>query len=385
MVIDLTNSEKRTFFRFLFLYLGSSFVLLFLIAVLYFQNEKNLYFELNKSNMQNELSKISNEIIVSHMKNLYFDKNKYLENTQYKISFYDENKNKIFGTLEEKLDFSQKLILNDRSFILCDDSMVGHLGIYYVALEDNSFLKKIDDLKIDILLLFVIVYMFIGLIGFYLAKLFLKPIKDEREKLNNFIKDTTHELNTPISAILMSLESENPSSKQLERAKISAKRVSDIYKDLTYIFLENRKNVDNLEMLQLKKEIEEQIEFFYPLSNKKRLEIFLNIEDFSFQIEKDDFVRVFNNLLSNAVKYNKINGKIFVKLTKDGVLTIEDTGIGMDKNSLTDIFKRYHRATKQQGGFGLGLHIVDEICKKYKIDIFVDSIKDEGTIFKLRF
>ncbi len=319
------------------------------------------------------------------MKNLYFDKNKYLENTQYKISFYDENKNKIFGTLEEKLDFSQKLILNDRSFILCDDSMVGHLGIYYVALEDNSFLKKIDDLKIDILLLFVIVYMFIGLIGFYLAKLFLKPIKDEREKLNNFIKDTTHELNTPISAILMSLESENPSSKQLERAKISAKRVSDIYKDLTYIFLENRKNVDNLEMLQLKKEIEEQIEFFYPLSNKKRLEIFLNIEDFSFQIEKDDFVRVFNNLLSNAVKYNKINGKIFVKLTKDGVLTIEDTGIGMDKNSLTDIFKRYHRATKQQGGFGLGLHIVDEICKKYKIDIFVDSIKDEGTIFKLRF
>lgn len=385
MVIDLTNSEKRTFFRFLFLYLGSSFVLLFLIAVLYFQNEKNLYFELNKSNMQNELSKISNEIIVSHMKNLYFDKNKYLENTQYKISFYDENKNKIFGTLEEKLDFSQKLILNDRNFILCDDSMVGHLGIYYVALEDNSFLKKIDDLKIDILLLFVIVYMFIGLIGFYLAKLFLKPIKDEREKLNNFIKDTTHELNTPISAILMSLESENPSLKQLERAKISAKRVSDIYKDLTYIFLENRKNVDNLEMLQLKKEIEEQIEFFYPLSNKKRLEIFLNIENFSFQIEKDDFVRVFNNLLSNAVKYNKINGKIFVKLTKDGVLTIEDTGIGMDKNSLTDIFKRYHRATKQQGGFGLGLHIVDEICKKYKIDIFVDSIKDEGTIFKLRF
>lgn len=385
MVIDLTNSEKRTFFRFLFLYLGSSFVLLFLIAILYFQNEKNLYFELNKSNMQNELSKISNEIIVSHMKNLYFDKNKYLENTQYKISFYDENKNKIFGTLEEKLDFSQKLILNDRNFILCDDSMVGHLGIYYVALEDNSFLKKIDDLKIDILLLFVIVYMFIGLIGFYLAKLFLKPIKDEREKLNNFIKDTTHELNTPISAILMSLESENPSLKQLERAKISAKRVSDIYKDLTYIFLENRKNVDNLEMLQLKKEIEEQIEFFYPLSNKKRLEIFLNIENFSFQIEKDDFVRVFNNLLSNAVKYNKINGKIFVKLTKDGVLTIEDTGIGMDKNSLTDIFKRYHRATKQQGGFGLGLHIVDEICKKYKIDIFVDSIKDEGTIFKLRF
>ncbi len=61
-------------------------------------------------------------------------------------------------------------------------------------------------LKSDIFLLFLFIYSIVSIIGFYLAKLFLKPIKDEREKLNNFIKDTTHELNTPISAILMSSE-----------------------------------------------------------------------------------------------------------------------------------------------------------------------------------
>ena len=59
-------------------------------------------------------------------------------------------------------------------------------------------------------------------------------------KLNNFIKDTTHELNTPISAILMSTENKTLSEKQIERVRISAKRVSDIYSDLTYLFLENK-------------------------------------------------------------------------------------------------------------------------------------------------
>ena len=67
MAIDLTSSEKSTYFRFLLLYLGSSFVLMFFIAVLYYQNEKILYYDLTKSNMQNEVSKISSEIILSHM------------------------------------------------------------------------------------------------------------------------------------------------------------------------------------------------------------------------------------------------------------------------------------------------------------------------------
>ena len=76
----------------------------------------------------------------------------------------------------------------------------------------------------------------------YLAKLFIKPIKEEREKLNNFIKDTTHELNTPISAILMSTESDTLNDKQIQRVRLAARRVSEIYKDLTYIFLEETQN-----------------------------------------------------------------------------------------------------------------------------------------------
>lgn len=384
MVIDLTASEKSTFFRFLFLYLGSSFILMFLVAFFYYQNEKTLYIDLVKSNMQNIVSKASNEIIVSHMMGKKFDKEKYLNSNDYKISFYDEKKEILFGNLEEKIDFSLKFVLNDKFIILVDNSTVGHLGVEYIVLKDTSLAKKIDELKLSILLIFTLFYLVVFVIGFYLAKLFLQPIKEERIKLNNFIKDTTHELNTPISAIIMSSENEQLTPKQIERIRVSANRVSEIYKDLTYIFLENKERKKDIKELDLALVIKEQIDNFEPLFTKKRVEVKSLLETTNYKMDKDDFIRLFNNLFSNAIKYNKINGKIEVIL-KDKTLSIKDSGIGIKKEKIKDIYKRYYRATSQSGGFGLGLNIVNMICKKYDIKIEVESFENEGTTFKLLF
>jgi two-component system OmpR family sensor kinase len=384
LAIDLTSSEKSTYFRFLLLYLGSSFVLMFFIAVLYYQNEKILYYDLTKSNMQNEVSKISSEIILSHMSGNKFDKEKLLETENYKISFYDKNQNKIFGNLDENIDFSKKIIDTKNSFILVDDSVLGHLDIYYIALKENMYFKKIEELKLNIISIFFIIYLIIALIGFYLAKLFLRPIREERVKLNNFIKDTTHELNTPISAILMSTENKNLSEKQIERVRISAKRVSEIYSDLTYLFLENKETIKNIQEFNLKDLISEQMEYLDLIATKKRVKINKNIEDFDYKIDKDDFIRIFNNLVSNAIKYNKMGGTIDISL-KNNILKISDSGIGIEKDKITDIYKRYYRATNEQGGFGIGLNIVSYICSFYKIKILVESQIDEGTTFKLIF
>ncbi|MDN5058619.1 sensor histidine kinase [Aliarcobacter butzleri] len=383
MVIDLIKSEKITFFRFLFLYLGSSFILMFIAAFFYYQNEKILYIDLIKSNMQSIVSKASNEVIVSHMMNEKFDKEKYLNSHEYKISFYDKNKIKLFGNLEENIDLNEKFIFDNESIILVDNSTVGHLGIEYIALKDTSLFDKLERLKISIVIFFLVFYFIISLIGIYLAKLFLKPIKDERNKLNNFIKDTTHELNTPISAIMMSSENENLSSKQIERIRYSANRLSEIYKDLTYIFLENIE-VKVSEELELSKIIKEQIDSFEPIFSRKKLKIKIELEDTLYKMNKDDFIRLFNNLFSNAIKYNKINGDIEVIL-KNKKLSIKDSGIGIDKNKIKDIFKRYYRATNQSGGFGLGLNIVNMICQTYKIKIEVESIENQGTTFIIYF
>lgn len=384
MVIDLTASEKSTFLRFLFLYLGSSFILVIMLAFFYFQNEKTLYYDLTKSNMQNEVSKISSKIIFAHMTNNEFDKDYLLKTNDYKISFYNENKEKIFGNLDDEIDFTKTIMDYKKHFILIDSSTLGHLGVYYIAIKENLFYEQISKLKMNIVFIFLLIYSFIAIIGFYLAKLFLKPIKDERIKLNNFIKDTTHELNTPISAILMSTETTNLNEKQIQRIRLSAKRISEIYEDLTYVFLQNKQNKNTLEIVDLKNLIIEQLEYFTPLASKKSIDIKLQLEPFEYKINKDDFIRLFNNLISNAIKYNKIAGTIEITL-KNNELIIKDTGIGISKDKLKDIYKRYYRATNEQGGFGIGLSIVNQICNNYNIKIEVNSQLKQGTTFTLKF
>ena len=382
MDIDLTSSEKKSFFSFLALYLGSSFILMLIALFFYYQNEKTLYLDLVKSNMQNIVSKVSNEIIISHMLDVEFDKNIYLNNQDYKISFYDKDKNLLFGNLNEKLNFEQNFYNDEEKLIIVDSSTVGHLGIWYIALKDNSLKEKISNLKLNIFLVFLIFYTIIAIVSWSLAKLFLKPIKNERERLNNFIKDTTHELNTPISAIIMSCEDDNLTKKQLDRIKFSAKRVSEIYKDLTYIFLGNIEK-KSLDKIDLSKVIKEEIINFEPMIARKRLKINLNIEEFFYEINKDDFIRLFNNLFSNAIKYNKTDGNIDIIL-QNRELIIKDSGIGISKDKIKDIFNRYYRATNQSGGFGLGLNIVNMICKTYNIKIDVQSSENIGSTFTLK-
>lgn len=382
MDIDLTSSEKKSFFSFLALYLGSSFILMLIALFFYYQNEKTLYLDLVKSNMQNIVSKVSNEIIISHMLDVEFDKNIYLNTQDYKISFYDKDKNLLFGNLDEKLNFEQNFYNDEEKLIIVDSSTVGHLGIWYIALKDNSLKEKISNLKLNIFLIFLIFYTIIAILSWSLAKLFLKPIKNERERLNNFIKDTTHELNTPISAIIMSCEDDNLTKKQIDRIKFSAKRVSEIYKDLTYIFLGNIEK-KSLDKIDLSKVIKEEIINFEPMIARKRLKINLNIEEFFYEINKDDFIRLFNNLFSNAIKYNKTDGNIDIIL-QNSELIIKDSGIGISKDKIKDIFNRYYRATNQSGGFGLGLNIVNMICKTYNIKIDVQSSENIGSTFTLK-
>ena len=95
-------------------------------------------------------------------------------------------------------------------------------------------------------------------------------------------------------------------------------------------------------------------------------------------------MRKLSNLVSNAIKYNKMGGEIDISL-KNKILTIKDTGIGIQEEKVKNIFDRYYRATLEQGGFGIGLNIVSKICKDYNIKIVVDSELNESTTFKLIF
>ena len=303
----------------------------------------------------------------------------------YRFGLYDKDKKPVLSYIKHKVDFSKKFYKDKEGHLgVIDRSVFGHMGIEYVVVEENSFLNQIDTLKKKLFLIFLAVFLVISIIGYFLSKLFIKPIQNEREKLDRFIKDSTHELNTPITALLLSTSSPDPTNpKNLERIRLSAIRISKLYEDLTYSILKNKKELKK-QKLDVDKILVEEIKTMQPFADKKSITIKTEIEPYSFEMDKESAKRLLSNLISNAIKYTQIGGKIEITL-KNKTLTIKDNGIGIEEVKIKSIFERYYRATKVDGGFGIGLSMVSDICKKYNLLLDVKSKVGEGSEFLVGF
>ncbi len=385
LVIYLIKEERRTLLQFLVLYLGSSFVLFAVIAYLFYQNESKAFYEKTKSMMQMNASVLSSKIIYAHMSKKPFSLEDVVNKYQGKIGFYDKNNHPIVSSIEDKIDFSKHFYQDKKKMILVNQSTFGHLGVESIVIEKEGVSNYIMNLQSKIMLYLIAIYLFLSLVGYFLAKLFIKPIQAKRVQLDNFIKDSTHELNTPITALMLSLDAPKlDTPKNLERIRLSAKRVSEIHKDLSYLMLEEPKE-RVVEELFLNEIIKEELTYLTLLAEKRKVSLTLVEEDeIYFKIDKESFVRLFHNLVTNAIKYNKIGGKIEVKLLKNRLI-ISDTGVGIAKKKQSAIYERFYRATEQVGGFGLGLNIVHKVCTAYGIGIEFESKEGEGTVFILGF
>ncbi|MDD4856430.1 MAG: HAMP domain-containing sensor histidine kinase, partial [Sulfuricurvum sp.] len=223
-----------------------------------------------------------------------------------------------------------------------------------------------------------------ALVGFGLSRLLLRPMNEAITLLDDFIKDTTHELNTPVSAILTNIESLGESElpetvqKKLKRIEIASRTISTLYDDLTYLILNHDLAIVNREF-DLSVLLMERIEYFRHRIEQKKIDLDIHITpDISIIIDQTKAIRLIDNLLSNAIKYNHMGGKITVMLDKNG-LCIEDNGIGIPQDMIERIFERYTRADKSVGGFGIGLHIVAMIAKSYNFTISIQSKEKKGT------
>lgn len=275
------------------------------------------------------------------------------------------------------------------------------LSEYYLGqtkgyVENDEGLKILiqgEDVSRDLLLIKLKVLSFalfafgiLALIAYILVKISLKPMEEKIETLNRFIKDSTHEINTPLSVILMSveqLERQNlEQSAKFLRIKLAAKTLHQIYSDLVFYnfshTLSNEKESFDLGVL-----IKERVEYFRLFFEQKKLCLKLDLNTHSlFFANKNQISKLIDNLLSNAIKYNKKGGEIAIIL-KENSLVIKDSGCGISKENLMHIFERYARFNEDQGGFGIGLSLVKKICEENDILISCESKEGEGSAFRL--
>ena len=220
--------------------------------------------------------------------------------------------------------------------------------------------------------------------------------KVEIEKQDFFI-NASHELKTPLTSILgysellinMSAKDKNENKKTdfIKRINAEALRMKELVLNmLTLSRMEANWQETIDEKIDLKDIILNVFESNKIKSQKRNINIELDIESAIIIANKEKITEVVNNLVDNAIKYTDDGGeiKIILKTNKDkAIFTVKDNGCGIESKYLNRIFERFFRVKNEKylkvQGTGLGLTIVKNICAHYNADIYINSEENKGT------
>ncbi len=372
-------SEKKALYRFLAIYLLSTLLLFSLASYIFYNSAKEHLIRQQKEVLKNYSQNIQSKLRELHRSNA--DKLIYPNSKDVKSAIFDLDKNYIFGSFKKQVSLDN-LDKNKLNYITKLEPY--YLGSAYLLVSKKIDYAPIIKLQRSIIFFMIIAGFFFLFLGYFLGRLFIKPLKEAIEQKNHFIQDATHELNTPISTILTNIElietfNKCPNAKdELNRIEIASKTLSRIYDDLTYINFHHKVS-KNLEELNISKLLKERIEYFYALAKTKNINISANIkDDITLKIDKNDALRLIDNIISNAIKYNKIDGNINIYLDENKFI-VEDSGIGINKKDLDKITNRYLRVNSSEGGFGIGLNIVNMVINEYSFKLDITSKINKGT------
>jgi len=127
------------------------------------------------------------------------------------------------------------------------------------------------------------------------------------------------------------------------------------------------------------------------LEKKGRIDLQLNAADDVVEVDETHFTNILSNLIDNAIKYS--GETLAIKLTthrtaKHFIIQIQDSGIGMSKETVKRIFEKFYRAhtgnLHNVKGFGLGMSYVKTIIDAHKGKIKVESTLGKGSTFTIQ-
>lgn len=373
----ISLAEKRTFYAFALLYTVMSVVILGILGMLYFSNARASMLSEQRLAMQLEGESYLPRLI----KWMQGETPTFPEDPAYETAFYLGSK-RLGGEL--KLEPTVLIpgihLQGSAVYLVIPMGSYGlNNGKTVMMTEDDGLWREafVRSFALYGLLLFLVLLS----VGMGLSWLFLRPMKAAVTLLDSFIKDTTHELNTPVTAVLtnieqLPLEELDPKfRKKLLRIETAARAIGSIYDDLTYLLLRQEEVVRD-EQIVLSKLVHERLDYFQTRIEAKRLRLEVTAQDVSTVVmDRQKAERLVDNLLSNAVKYSEREGWIRVDVNEKR-LRVANRGVSIPREKIEAIFERYVRAESSQGGFGIGLHLVAKIAHQY--DIAIDVNSDQG-------
>lgn len=199
-----------------------------------------------------------------------------------------------------------------------------------------------------------------------------EKLRSDYFSLKEFTENASHEIQTPLSIVLLNLEEVlqqdlNSETFQKVVSSINAiKRLSSLNQSLILLTKIENRQFKAEQLIILNDIVRRKISEFEPFFETKKLNVELHSEqDFKMIINEQLAELLIGNLLTNAVNHNIQGGRIHISI-QENKLEIYNTG---EENSLTDntIFNRFAKSNSKS--FGLGLAIVKNICETYNLEI----------------
>lgn len=277
-------------------------------------------------------------------------------------------------------------------------------GEYIIAFTDISVEHNILRNLILILLFVAIAALtIVFLISLYSANRSIKPIEESYNKQKQFVADASHELKTPLTTINTNIDvllshgenSIDDEKKWLLYIKSEAQRMAKLTNDLLYLArLDYNDNNIIFEKTSFSDAIESVILTMEAVIFEKNIKLYYDIlPDIYVYSSQEQLKQLVMILLDNAIKYTPKNGNITIKLqhepkSSNAVLTVKNTGQGIDNADIKQIFERFYRSDKSRsrgsGGYGLGLAIAKSIAENLRGSITAESKKNEYTLFTVK-
>ena len=231
-------------------------------------------------------------------------------------------------------------------------------------------------------------------------------INDESEQQRidavrrDFVANVSHELKTPIGALMLLSEAvlgakDNPEEVQkfAQRMQSESRRLSELVKEI--IDLSRLQSHDPLVAayeVDIDEVVKEAINLSESAAEARQVTIILNEKSNGVVIgDRDQLIMAVHNLIENAINYSPEKTRVTVTISDAGELievTVADQGIGIAETEQERIFERFYRVdparSRETGGTGLGLSIVKHVALNHGGEIGVWSKEGVGSTFALR-
>ncbi|WP_195250933.1 sensor histidine kinase [Romboutsia sp. 1001713B170207_170306_H8] len=219
---------------------------------------------------------------------------------------------------------------------------------------------------------------------------------------NQVLANISHDFKTPVNVIYSTVQMQDLNIKKkkydnlIEFNQIIRQNCNRLIKQINNfidsIKLESDKLHVDLKYVNIVSLVEDITDSVLTYATERNINLIFDTEheEVYTSVDTQFIEKIILNLLSNAIKYNKENGSVDVKVEDTDqliIISVKDTGVGIPKRKLKNIFNRYERAERDsietKEGSGIGLNIVKQMIEALNGAIDISSVEGKGTVVKV--